>query len=184
MLKFSHGLYAVEAAILQAPSAVDVLANFTKRADTLVPVSSGLANAALVNDEVDDVQKLRLRARLIVTMLLREIGCRTSRAGVAGFMEEVGIRLKVFAVPPPAALRGCSFGRSRRVSRWASGIGGKSPTTLGQARGHNPAITIAQTAKSHVVTSPVCDEQEGQRRNDSTLDAGRHWSSSSGRMFA
>ena len=32
------------------------------------------------------------------------------------------------------------------MSRWASGIGGKSPTRLGQARGHFPAIAIAQSA--------------------------------------
>ena len=184
VFQFSHGLHAIEAVLFTSPSAVDVVANFAKRANTLVPISSGLGNAALVSDEAGDVQKLRLRARLIVPLLLREIGCHTSRAGAAGIKEEVGIRAKVFVVPPPAALRGCSFGRSRRLPRWASGIGGKSTSALGQARGHNPAITIAQAAVSHVVTCPVCDEQEGQRRNDSTWDAGRHWSSSSGRMFA
>jgi hypothetical protein len=180
VLKFSHGLHAIKVALVMVPRAVNVLAYFAKRAYALVPISSGLGNAALVNDEVDDVKKFR--ARLIVIVFLRDVGCRTSRAGAAGFKEEVGIG--VFVVPPPAALRGCSFGRSRRVSRWASGIGGKSPTTLGQAQGHFPAISIAQTAMSHVVTHPVCDEHVGHRRSDITLETGRHWSSSDGKMFA
>ena len=55
VFQFSHGLHAFEAVIVKAPSAVNVLAYFAKRAYTLVPISSGLGDAALINDEVDDV---------------------------------------------------------------------------------------------------------------------------------
>ena len=153
-------------------------------------VARGVRNGAGC---VDDARVLRASAAGII---LLERG---------GLMETM--RIRVFIVPLPADLLSNStftilrfrqalrqaiavsfsasrmdnrLARSRRVSRWASGIAGESEAQSGQALQSH----VSTAAGAHAAAFPACNEQAGHRRSAKKLVTGWQWSSSVGRMLA